>query len=250
VLELSYQSAILRMATASIQFQLFPPPAPKIKANAPHSDQVVNFSRKTDPSQTESLVKSANAESVVIKITGDPEQQPEAYYGEHARSRSPSPEMEHETVPASPIDGHRPFPTNIQPQVKVDIPTPSLGGRPTRFNPSPTSPVVPLRSMFPTYNPSLRLSQQQYYPQRVAELLRENVSRDDYVPSRSPSRLDEALGGPKTAPASIVNFPIDVLTVKEPQFSSVAELEKLWAAVNGGHDPETMIADFHLRMSR
>ena len=104
--------------------------------------------------------------------------------------------------------------------------------------------------MFPTYNPSLRLSQQQYYPQRATDVLRENVSRDDYIPSRSPSRLDEALGGPRTAPASIVNFPLDVLAVKEPQFSSVAELEKLWAATNGAQEPGTLIGDFDLRMSR
>jgi hypothetical protein len=250
VLEQSHQSAILRMATAGIQFQLFSPPVPKIKTNAPHSDQVVNFSRKTDPLPTESLVKSPTAKPLVIKIIGDPGQQPEAYYGGDPRSRPTSPEMEHETVPASPIDGHRPFPIKIQPPVKAESPAPPPGDRTIHVDPSPTSPVVPLRSMFPTYNPSLRLSQQQYYPQRVAELLRENVSRDDYVPSRSPSRLDEALGGPKTAPASIVNFPVDVFSVKEPQFSSVAELEKLWAATNGGHDPETTIGDFHLGMSR
>jgi hypothetical protein len=103
--------------------------------------------------------------------------------------------------------------------------------------------------MFPTYNPSVRLSQQQYFPQRATDIQRGNVSRDDYIPSRSPSRLDEALG-PRTAPASIVNFPMDIFTKREPTFSSVPELEKLWAATNGGHDPETMIEDFDLRMSR
>jgi hypothetical protein len=238
------------MATAGTHFQLFPPPLPKIKVNALQSDQVVNFSRKTDPSPTESLIKSPNAESVVFKIIEDPEQESDAYYGGHARSRSPSPEMEHETVPASPIDGHRPFPINIPTSAKVETPAPPPGDRATYIEPSPTSPVVPIRSMFPTYNPGIRLSQQQYYPQRVAELMRDNVSREDYIPSRSPSRLDEALGGPKTAPASIVDFPLDILAVKEPQFSSVAQLEKLWAATNGGHDPQTMTGDFHLRMSR
>jgi hypothetical protein len=238
------------MATAGLHFQLFPPPLPKININAPQSDHVVNFSRKTEPSPTESLVKSPNAESVVIKIVDDSEQQAEAYYGRYARSRSQSPEMEHEMVPASPIDGHRPIPINTQPPAQVERHAPPPGDRATYIDPSPTSPVVPIRSMFPTYNPSRRLSQQQYFPQRVAELLRENVSREDYIPSRSPSRLDEALGGPRTAPASIVDFPIDVLAVKEPQFSSVPQLEKLWAATNGGHDPETLTGDFDLRMSR
>lgn len=250
VLEQSHQPAVLSMATSTNPFQLFPPAAPKVKINPPQSDHVVNFSRKTDPSSTESLIRSPNTESVVIRIIEDPEQDPEAYYEQDLRSRSASPEMEHETVPASPIDGHRLSLINIPPPPQVENPAPPPGDRATYIDPSPTSPVVPIRSMFPTYNPSLRLSQQQYYPQRVAELLRENVSRDDYIPSRSSSRLDEVFGGPKTAPASIVNFPLDALAVKEPRFSSVAELEKLWAATNGGHDPETLVGDFDLRMSR
>lgn len=238
------------MASAGAHSQLFPPPLPSIQINVPQSDQVVNFSRKTDPSPTESLVRSPNAESIVIKIMEDPEQESPAYYGENARSRSQSPQMEHETIPASPIDGHRPFAINMPTSLRVETPVPPPGDRGTYIDPSPISPVVPIRSMFPTYNPSIRLSQQQYYPQRAAELPRENVSREEYVPSRSPSRLDEALGGPKTAPASIVDFPLDIFPAKEPHFSSIAELEKLWAATNGGHDPGTMTGDFDLRMSR
>jgi hypothetical protein len=186
----------------------------------------------------------------MIKIVENPEEEPEAFYARDSGARSPFPEMASETVPASPIDGHRPPPINIPPPARVENPAPPPGDRVTYIDPSPTSPVRPIQSMFPTYNPSLRLSQQQYYPQRGTEGLRENVSRDDYIPSRSPSRLDEALGGPRTAPASMVNFPLDVLAVKQPQFSSVAELEKLWAATNGAHDPGTVIGDFDLRMSR
>jgi hypothetical protein len=233
------------MATTGSHFQLFPAPVPKIKANAPQSDLVVNFSRKTDPSPTESVVKSPNAESVATKIIERPQQQPEAYYNGEGGSRSPSPEMEHETVPASPIDGHKPPSLTIPPPAKLEKPP-----LPQRdHDPSPTSPVVPIRSMFPTYNPSIRLSQQHYFPQRATDIQRENVSREDYIPSRSPSRLDEALG-PRTAPASIVDFPTDIFARREPTFSSVPELEKLWAATNGGHDPETMAGDFDLRMSR
>jgi hypothetical protein len=195
-------------------------------------------------------VKSPNAESVVIKIVEDAEQGLEGYYyAGAARSRSLSPDMEFETLPASPIDGHKPSQLSIQPPSNVHKPAPRPADRLTFIDPSPTSPVVPIRSMFPTYNPSMRLSQQQYFPQRVAELLRDNVSRQEYNPSRSPSRLDESLG-PRTAPASIVDFPIDVFPMKEPKFSTVSELETLWAATNGAIDPETMIEDFDLRMSR
>jgi hypothetical protein len=237
------------MAATGSHFQLFPAPVPKIKTNAPLSDPVVNFSRKTDSAPTESVVKSSNAESVVVKIIDDLEQEPEAYYNEEGRSRSYSPEMEHETVPASPIDGHKPPSLTIPPTAKVEKPPLPQRDRSTFIDPSPTSPVVPIRSMFPTYNPGLRLSQQQYFPQRATDIQRENVSREDYIPSRSPSRLDEALG-PRTAPASIVDFPVDIFAKREPTFSSIPELERLWAATNGGHDPETMIGDFDLRMSR
>jgi hypothetical protein len=238
------------MATAGSHFQLFPAPVPKIKANAPQPDLVVNFSRKTDPSPTESGVKSHNAESVATKAIEDPQQQQsEAYYNEEGGSRSPSPEMEHETVPASPIDGHQPPSITVPPPAKLEKPPLPQRDRSTGIDPSPTSPVVPIRSMFPTYNPSIRLSQQPYFPQRATDIQRENVSREDYIPSRSPSRLDEALG-PRTAPASIVDFPTDIFAKREPTFSSVPELERLWAATNGGHDPETMAGDFDLRMSR
>src|SRR5256885_13775123 len=201
---------------------------------------VVNFSRKKDPWLTESLVKSPNAESVVIKVIEDPEQPPENYYAEAIRSRSISPEMERETVPSSPIDGHGSPPIAIPQPAGATHPSPPEGDRSTLIDPSRTSPVVPIRSMFPTYNPSLGLNQQQYYPQPVAELLRGNVSQQEYNPSRSPSRMDEALGGPRTAPASIVDFPSDVLSVKEPKLSSVRELEKLWTASNGAYDPDAM----------
>src|SRR5277367_866455 len=188
------------MATPGSHFQLFPAPVPKVRANAPQSDLVVNFSRKTDPSPTT---------EGVVKTIEDPEQQPETYYNKEGGSRSASPEMEHETVPASPIDGHKPPSITIPPTAKLEKPPLPQRDRSTYIDPSPTSPVVPIRSMFPTYNPSIRLSQQQYFPQRATDTQRENVSREDYIPSRSPSRLDEALG-PRTAPASIVDFPMDI----------------------------------------
>lgn len=238
------------MTATSVPFQLFPPSVPQIRINPPHSNHVVNFSRKTDPSSTESLVKSPNAESVVIQIVEDQEQRPEAYYGANKRSRSSSPEMEDETLPASPIDGHQPASLSTPQPAKGEQPTPPPGDRATYIDPSPTSPVVPIRSMFPTYNPSLPLSQQRYFPQRATEVQKEKVSREDYIPSRSPSRLDEALGSPRTAPASIVDFPIEVLTVQQPQFSSVSELEKLWTATSGAYDPESPMGDFDLRMAR
>ena len=104
--------------------------------------------------------------------------------------------------------------------------------------------------MFPTYNPNVSLHQQRYFPQRISNFQTENVSREDYGSSvASPSRLDNALGGPKTAPASIINFPADVLALKETHVSSVRELEKLWKATNG-YEPDSTLGSFDLKMSR
>lgn len=109
------------------------------------------------------------------------------------------------------------------------------------------SPVVPIRSMFPTYNPSVPLNQQSYYPQRpVAARIPQNTSRDDARFSQY--SMDRELGI-RTAPASVVNFPTDVMSISEPQFSSHRELEKLWDASHGA-EPNGLIKSFDLEMSR
>lgn len=109
------------------------------------------------------------------------------------------------------------------------------------------SPVVPIRSMFPTYNPTVPLSQQSYYPQRPsAARLSRNISSDDRRYSQL--TVDRELGV-RTAPASVVNFPTDAMSISEPQFSSHRELEKLWDASHGA-EPSRLIKSFDLEMSR
>lgn len=105
--------------------------------------------------------------------------------------------------------------------------------------------------MFPTYNPNLPLSQQQYYPQRQACLQGQVASREEYSPNlTSPSVLDKVLGGAKTAPSSVLDFPMDDIVInKNPQFSSTRELETLWDATNG-HEPDSTLTGFDLQMSR
>ncbi len=242
------------MATDT-HFQLFPPPVPKITADAPQTLHRVRTFTKTHPSPVESLSKSANSESIIIKIVEQPDR--ESISSEQAEesqsqseSRSPSPQYEQETVPSSPIDGHRPTPITIPPPIHARPASPAKSVAPTKHDPSPISPVVPIRSMFPTYNPTVSLGQQNYYPQRVENLRGQNVSREEYNPSMySPSRNNSVTGGPRTAPASIVEFPSDVLALKEPHFSSVKDLEKLWEATNGT-EPENVLGHFDLRMSR
>lgn len=231
-------------------FQLFPPPVPKITVNPPRSSPRNKTLASTDPSPVEGDVKSPDGESIFIQIVDHPDEGSMLENTHEPRSRSLSLEHEQETIAASPIDGHKMWPILIPPPPHLRQEVSADHNDAALREASPTSPFVPMKSMFPTYNPTIRLSQQQYFPQRVTSIQRQNVSREDYSPNvSSPSRMDSILGGPRTAPTSMVDFPMDVLTLKEPQFSSVPELERLWAATNG-QEPETVQGDFDLRMSR
>lgn len=198
------------------------------------------------------------------------------YKPNRQKSRSPS----LDTLPIgvavskfSPLDGATPSPSVSQaPKVqKSKTPPPPPLTRPVKalsyHSPEPSSdrsgsatlvqatstaaavpsPVVPIRSMFPTYNPSVPLNQQSYYPQRpVAARMSQNLRRDDVRFSQYSVDRDMGI---RTAPASVVNFPTDVMSISEPQFSSHRELEKLWDASHGA-EPNGLIKSFDLEMSR
>ncbi|RMZ86445.1 hypothetical protein DV736_g6329, partial [Chaetothyriales sp. CBS 134916] len=189
-----------------------------------------------------------------------------------AYSRSPSPnDIGKAVTTMSPVDGSTPtvaLPTSqIQklntppPKTATSPPSQPLSERPgsttlVQYTPpgaaTDPSPVVPFRSMFPTYNPSLPLSQQNYYPQRpfpvrLSSISRSNVSRSEYRNTMT-TPVDRALGA-RSAPASVLNFGFDSMSVNEPQFSSHRELEKLWEASHGT-EPNSSIKSFTLEMSR
>jgi hypothetical protein len=182
------------------------------------------------------------------------------------RSRSPSGDdyIGIAITTSSPLDGLTPSqayppPPKTKPPRFTDSPKPASpepnsgrsGSQTLVDGNSAKSPVVPIRSMFPTFNPNVSLSQQAYYPQRpfptrMSSIAR-NLSRDEYRSSMS-TPIDRAMGN-RTAPASILNFPSDVMSISEPQFSSHRELEKLWEASHG-MDPSKLLKSFDLEMAR
>ncbi|PYI27501.1 hypothetical protein BP00DRAFT_450177 [Aspergillus indologenus CBS 114.80] len=113
--------------------------------------------------------------------------------------------------------------------------------------PKSESPAPPMRSMFPPYNPHLPLNQQAYYPQASGHTPR-NYSRPSNILLSPAPEIDQALG-PKTVPASVLNFPSGVLDTPEMRYSSVEELKSLWEAANGQR-PQTMPETFNLRLQR
>ncbi|KAB8259179.1 hypothetical protein BDV32DRAFT_159424 [Aspergillus pseudonomiae] len=108
-----------------------------------------------------------------------------------------------------------------------------------------SSPVIPMRSIFPQYNPNVPLSQQQYYPQLSTNT---RTHRPKELPFTPPPEIDRALG-PKTVPASVMNFPAGVLDQVEIQYSSTTELRSLWEAANGQR-PQDLAGNFNLRVAR
>ena len=186
----------------------------------------------------------------------------------YARTRSPSLDdyIGVAITTSSPLDGSTPSQRLPPPPSKANArarmvpkavpsspnPVSSRSGSPTLVQDQPTkSPVVPIRSMFPTYNPTVPLNQQSYYPQRpfparMSSIAR-NLPRQEYRSSLS-TPIDRAMGV-RTAPASVLNFPPDVMSISEPQYSSHRELEKLWEASHG-MEPSNLLKTFDLEMSR
>lgn len=110
------------------------------------------------------------------------------------------------------------------------------------------SPVVPIRSMFPVYNPSLSLQHQQYLPQIPRPVRRFSsssrmTSQDFPISSLTP--IDRALGVPPV-PASMINFQLDAVT---PRASTPKELNELWEATHG-MEPTPRIRSYDLELSR
>lgn len=106
---------------------------------------------------------------------------------------------------------------------------------------------IPMKSIFPRYNPSLPLNQQAYYPQLSINRLQSHHKPKGLVLSPEPE-IDRALG-PKTVPASVMNFPAGLLDAVEIHYSSAAELQSLWEAANGQR-PENQTESFNLRLTR
>jgi len=114
---------------------------------------------------------------------------------------------------------------------------------PGRFSAS----SIPIKSIFPRYNPNLSLNQQDYHPQISSSNTRFRQKPKDLILSPEPE-IDRALG-PKTVPASVMEFPPGLLDSVEVQYSSAAELQSLWETANGQRS-ENQTASFNLRLTR
>ncbi|OAP63396.1 hypothetical protein AYL99_02623 [Fonsecaea erecta] len=281
-------------STSAMQgFSLFPTTVPKISIPNPHkkNPSLHSISIVTSPDSA----FSPNAESVVIKMEEERPPLPRlpvSLNGEQlTRESTPSPEDIGRAVSTtSPIDGKTPTQPGPPPSVAAAAYTPSLYQSPELHqtsslgtgsattlvappaltadnrgmvnNKSPTdpSPVVPIRSMFPVYNPSVSATQQMYVPHPPPPVRLSGMpmfaglpaSREDYRRSSlsTPFNASALAAAQRTAPASILNFPSDVMSINVgPRISTQRELEKLWEASHGT-EPAASIKTFDLEMAR
>jgi hypothetical protein len=101
--------------------------------------------------------------------------------------------------------------------------------------------------MFPQFDPDLPLNKQNLNHPMPTETPAAKPRRPQLTLSPPSSDIDQALG-PKTVPASVLNFPTEVLE-PEIRYSSPQELELLWEAANGQR-AHNLFGTFNMRMTR
>lgn len=251
------------------QFQLFPPPSPKKSGSNPFRKAKKKQPEKTEPSSPiplEELKNPARTEAVLVQIVEDTNGVKPLPKARVVDSRSATASLERRQPPRSFQSPGSPSRHNTSAESPASQTTKFSSASPVGSNRGTTeqrslssqpasasskSPIVPIKSIFPRYDPNLSLSQQQYYPQNVgsSDLRRQAISRNQERLSLSPPPEIDNLLGPKTVPASVMNFPTDALEPVGVQYSSAEALESLWEAANGQRLPNTL-GTFNLRMAR
>lgn len=244
------------------QFQLFPPPPVEdnVSTNPFRRGKKKQSTNTKPPSPIplEDLKNSNRTEAVLFQIiedTGNIQPPPKAHI---FRSQSPI----HRSG-ASPKPKEAPRSSSRQSdRPKRQASSASAGtGSTTLVNstrsvvspisqdasPESDSQGAPINSIFPRYNFSLPLNQQKYYSQSSNDSPRTRV-RPRGLTLSPPPPIDQALG-PKTVPASVMDFPTGVLDTPEIRYSTLTELKDLWEAANGQR-PQDLTGSFNLRMIR
>ncbi|KAI9810889.1 MAG: hypothetical protein M1827_005748 [Pycnora praestabilis] len=212
--------------SSGIPLQLFP--APPSKNGRPKRKTSRRYPTKpTSPVTVIERSKSpVDAQEIIIRVSTE--------------STRPS-------IIASPAKAHvidqprRSYTPSIAPSGTTRAASPALTNNQSILSGSPTlvransaaSNFVPMRSMFPRYNPNLPLSQQQYEPTQASptNISREHISKAAYSPSiYSPQNC---VAGPSSAPSNSSTFPPGAMNTVQPRYSSVSELTHLWEAANG-----------------
>ncbi|KAL4794614.1 hypothetical protein BDV19DRAFT_364493 [Aspergillus venezuelensis] len=241
--------------TSSSQFQLFPPPAPHGTPKNPFRKGPRRPSIDTQSTgTTEDLrSKATEAKAVVFQVVEPSSiKPPPQVHVPPLPPRSTTPELrqapsEESLYSSSPQVERRPAMTNeVIPSSSTGNADGQAGLRPATPPKPSASPVVPIKSIFPQFNPNAAPTQHQYHgransfsrPRRRPEGL-----RLDITPA---PEIDRALG-PRTVPADVHDF--GMLSPAEIQCSSSKQLKALWDAANGQR-ADHLTQAFNIRMER
>ncbi|KAH1492351.1 hypothetical protein LV164_004297 [Aspergillus fumigatus] len=237
------------------QFQLFPQPSPVGGGSKNPFRKVIKKpdvkSQSSRPIPLEDL-KGSQTEAVLLEIIEDTNKvqpPPKAHVARKTpqwtpeTKREPESESLYDATPRVGSAGRERSPT---PKTKPSLPRVQVGSHQKPPQPS-EPPAIPMKSIFPRYDPKFLLSQQQYYPQSSGSTPRTRHNPRGLTLTPEPE-IDRVLG-PKTVPASVLNFPTDVLEPLEVHYSSAEELKGLWDVANGQR-PQNLMGTFNLRMHR
>lgn len=246
------------------QFQLFPPPSPEVKAaknpfrRGVKKPPVVKV-EPASPISLNEIKDSAKAESVLLQIIEDtssfppPPSQPL-----NTRSKSPSvaetsPSSKSSQSPRSRSRQENKSPARVLQSQGSASTSSSSSNHTTSSTASPQSSQssvspVPMRSMFPRFEPKLPLNNQTTRSPMPRDDKPSKKSRRPQLTLATSSEIDHVLG-PKTVPASVLNFPNGVSDSEEIRYSTPYELEMLWEAANGQR-PQNLAGAFNLHMTR
>jgi hypothetical protein len=210
------------------------------------------------PVPLEDLKAAVKTESVIIQIIDDTNgniiQPPPQAHIDGSRSAATTPEPPR-NITSLESHGNAPGPeersgSSLSHVSQKTDPGPRAGTARSiarlQQTPPSYSPVVAMQSMFPRYNPQLPLTQQAYFP-RTMSASQSGSESPSLVGGVPPSDVDVLLG-PKTVPASVMDFPTNILSPRV-QYSNPEELLGLWESANGQQLQESL-GKFTLRMER
>ncbi|PYH74783.1 uncharacterized protein BO88DRAFT_460477 [Aspergillus vadensis CBS 113365] len=226
------------------QFQLFPSPSDsrpsKELPRAPKKPAIKTYTEMRPMEEIRD--KSSPTEAVIFKLIQDTHTSIRPPPKAMSRSNTvsiPDTIRERETS-KSPLrhDRHK------RPAERVGSPSHSVRSASLKSSSPAAAPVVPMKSTFPRYNYDLPMNQQHYYPEPSFNSHWELPRSETETP---PPEIDRALG-PKTVPASVLNFPAGVLDPVE-RYSTQEELQSLWEIANGQR-PQSLPGTFNLCVDR
>ncbi|XRM37308.1 hypothetical protein ABZX51_000789 [Aspergillus tubingensis] len=226
------------------QFQLFPSPSDsRPSKELPRVPKKPAIKTHTEMRPMEEIRdKSSPTEAVIFKLIQDT----------HTSIRPPAKAMSRSN-PVSIPDTIRERETSKSPlrhdrhkrsAERVGSPSHSVKSASLQSSLPAAAPVVPMKSTFPRYNYDLPMNQQHYYQEPSFNSHWELSRSETETP---PPEIDRALG-PKTVPASVLNFPAGVLDPVE-RYSTQEELQSLWEIANGQR-PQSLPGTFNLCVDR